>query len=142
MTSKKAKIQVVIGVIHNSNGEILVVRKREDVNEDDKFLHGKWHMPGGKVESSEDLETATIREVLEETNIEVKVIELLGERIEEERGLILYWYLCSPSSEIDQEVHHGSDVTEAKFISRYLIEQFCDPTVVDQWPEEVRKTFI
>lgn len=131
-------IQVVIGIVTNNNDEILVVRKRTDIQENDKFLHGKWHMPGGKVNDDEDLESAVIREVFEETGMNVEVISLVAIKEELDRGIILNWYSCKTLSD---SVVAGSDVSEAKFINKELMFDFCDPTIVDQWPREVRDLF-
>jgi 8-oxo-dGTP diphosphatase len=55
------------------------------VIEDDKILlspqfKGKFDLPGGGVDLGEDLEAAVVREVKEETGIDVEVIRLVGLR--------------------------------------------------------------
>ncbi len=57
------------GCILNQKGEILLQR-RGDSN--------KWGFPGGAIELGETPEMAAIREVKEETGLEVEVTELLG----------------------------------------------------------------
>lgn len=54
------------------DGSYLALRR------DEEPLKGKWNMPGGFVEVGERGEEAIIREVREETGLEVEVIELIG----------------------------------------------------------------
>jgi len=56
-----------VGVIWR-NGRILIGRRPTD-----RMLGGLWEFPGGKRQGSETLETATRREVLEETGLHVCV---------------------------------------------------------------------
>lgn len=57
------------GCIFNDNGEILLQR-RGDTN--------KWGFPGGAIELGETPEMAVIREVKEETGLDVEVGDLVG----------------------------------------------------------------
>lgn len=56
-------------VIFNSQGEILL-EKRSD--------NGFWGMPGGAVDAGESVQQAIIREVREETGLQVRVKRLVG----------------------------------------------------------------
>lgn len=57
------------GILTNQNNEILLQLRS------DKKL---WGLPGGTIEKGESVERAAIREVLEETGIQVKITALLG----------------------------------------------------------------
>ena len=57
------------GCIFNKNGEVLL-QKRADCN--------KWGFPGGAIELGETPEMAAIREVKEETGLDVEVNKLIG----------------------------------------------------------------
>jgi len=59
--------------IINGNGEVLLQFKRRG------FGIGKWNGPGGKVEPGETIEQAVIREVKEETGIDVVNPEKMAE---------------------------------------------------------------
>jgi 8-oxo-dGTP pyrophosphatase MutT (NUDIX family) len=61
-------IVAVAGVVENEQGQILLV----------KTQHGGWVCPGGQVEVGENLIDALIREVKEESGIDVRVSNLLG----------------------------------------------------------------
>lgn len=60
-------------LIFNDEGKMfLTLRGREAKNE-----RGTWEIPGGAVEFGETLEAAIIREIKEEHDIEIEVVELL-----------------------------------------------------------------
>ncbi|MBC7320589.1 NUDIX domain-containing protein [bacterium] len=69
----------------------------------DRF--GYWTFPKGKIEDSESLEETAIREVKEETGIDVKIERYLGEThysyIHSEKGNVdktVHWYLAKAVS--------------------------------------------
>ncbi|MCU0679296.1 MAG: nucleotide exchange factor GrpE [Planctomycetes bacterium] len=67
---KKFPIPVAGVFIFNEKGEILLLKLRQ--------WHNKYSCPAGKVEIGESLEQAAIREVKEETNLELKDIKFLA----------------------------------------------------------------
>jgi A/G-specific adenine glycosylase len=56
---------IVIGLI--KRGEQILIQKRKE----DGLLGGLWEFPGGKVEAGENLEEAVLREIKEETGLDV-----------------------------------------------------------------------
>lgn len=56
-------------IIFNQNREVLL-QKRADVN--------LWGLPSGHVEPGETVENAAVREVLEETGLQVRILRLIG----------------------------------------------------------------
>ena len=83
---------------------------------------GLWGLPGGAVEVGETTEEAVAREVLEETNVIIKPIELLTvfnsiNRDDEDKvrtHFILFEYLCEY---ISGEVVAGDDAPDARWVS-------------------------
>jgi 8-oxo-dGTP diphosphatase len=61
-------IVAVGGIVENEHGEVLLV----------KTHHGGWVFPGGQVEIGGNLEDALIREVKEESGIDISVASLIG----------------------------------------------------------------
>ena len=67
-----------------------------------------WTLPGGGVNEGESLEQAVVREVLEETCLDVKVVKFLFEE-QYEYG-VSYCFLASAKSEVEAKL--GSDPEE------------------------------
>ena len=83
-------------------------------------LQGEWSIPGGLVETGETTKEAIIREVREETSLEVEPVTLVEvfERILRDKEsrvqyhFVLIDYLCRI---ISGEAKAGSDVTELRW---------------------------
>lgn len=96
-------------VIHNERA-LLIRRGRAP-------LEGEWSIPGGMLEIGETLLEGVQRELLEETAIEVKVLDLIEvfERVtRDEAGQLKYHfvildYLCEA---VRGDAQAGSDVTD------------------------------
>ena len=83
-------------------------------------LKGWWSLPGGAVETGEPLEAAVLREVLEETNLVVKVVRF-GEIFERlmldsdgktEYHYVLLDYICEV---VGGTLAAGSDSADARW---------------------------
>jgi 8-oxo-dGTP diphosphatase len=66
-------MQKVVAAIIQRDGRILVAQR------DTGHLAGKWEFPGGKVEGSESLEDALVREIQEEFGTLISVERRIGE---------------------------------------------------------------
>jgi ADP-ribose pyrophosphatase YjhB (NUDIX family) len=64
--------KVATGVIFSLNGGIVLVRRAIEPRS------GKWVFPGGYVDRGESLEAAALREVKEESGLDVRLTRLLG----------------------------------------------------------------
>ena len=71
MSSKKIKT-VVCSIIQNENNQIFLGFRNG------KNYPGEWDLPGGKLEFQEEPREALIREVKEETNLDVEITEELA----------------------------------------------------------------
>jgi 8-oxo-dGTP diphosphatase len=65
-TAANKQIHVAVGVIYNSQGQILIARRHDDAHQG-----GLWEFPGGKVEQGETVCDALARELHEELGIVV-----------------------------------------------------------------------
>ena len=92
------------------DGRVLLVRRGKPP------LLGRWSIPGGTVELGETLEQALVREMGEETGLEVEPLEVLTvfDRIQREGGEVAFHhvivdYLCR---RVSGEARAASDVLE------------------------------
>lgn len=82
---------VSCGIVNKDNKVLMVKRAKKEENL-------SWVFPGGKIEDNETSEEACVREVYEETGINVSIIKLLGERVHPNTGIKIYYYLCQYES--------------------------------------------
>ena len=68
----RPRVPCVGALVHDDEGRLLVVRRRNEPGA------GRWSVPGGRVEPGESDLTAVRREVLEETGLHVTVGLLRG----------------------------------------------------------------
>ena len=77
----------VVGVIVSPSGLVLAARRRDN---------GRWEPPGGVLESGERFEDGVVREIREETGVEVRVERLTGVYKNLLRDVVVLAYRCSP----------------------------------------------
>jgi 8-oxo-dGTP diphosphatase len=68
----RSVILCVGAVVFDARGRLLMIQRGHDPGA------GLWSIPGGRVEPGETDEQALVREMLEETNLQVKVGKLIG----------------------------------------------------------------
>lgn len=95
---KKISKIIAIGIVQNENGEILLSRRLDPKIKD---AHLKWDVPGGSNEFGEALEDTVAREVLEETGLEVEVLEMFPKGVQMiwqhddyEQHTLVFCYSC------------------------------------------------
>ena len=70
------------------NGCLLLVRRRADDGAP------PWVLPGGKLKPGESAGESAAREVLEETGLTVRPVQILGERVHPDTGAHLVYVAC------------------------------------------------
>ena len=65
-------MKIYVSTIIESEGKIILVKEAK------KQYYGKWNFPSGHVEENEDIINAAIREVKEETNLDVELNGLIS----------------------------------------------------------------
>lgn len=101
------EIEVVASVIIKEGSILATQRGYGD-------FKGKWEFPGGKVEPNENLEHALIREIKEEMNANINVLEYIN-TIEYDYPnfhLKMHSYLCSLNDDNIEFVFHDDKYLE------------------------------
>jgi 8-oxo-dGTP diphosphatase len=113
-------------------GRALLIRRGSEP------LRGEWSIPGGTLELGESLERGVARELLEETGLEVRVLELIEifDRVYEAEAaadgspsvrtgpkyhFVIADYLCE---RIGGEAIAGSDVTDVAFAREQELDAY------------------
>lgn len=81
---------VGIGAVVISNGKILLEKRKSEPGK------GKWTIPGGLVELGESIEQTVIREVKEETGLDIekpKLIDVVNYIAKDKKGKIKYHFV-------------------------------------------------
>ena len=97
-------IEVVAGIIYKDNKFLIAQRNLN------KAQGGLWEFPGGKVEKNESYERALKREIKEELNADIEVIEYIGESTYHypEKDIKLIFYKAKLLSENIELLEHES----------------------------------
>lgn len=98
-------------VIWNARGEVLLILRGRSPRE------GEWSILGGKVETGEKLQDALKREVREETDLEIEIVDFLDvvELEEDDRHFLLIDFTARV---ISGEARAGSDAKEVRWVPR------------------------
>jgi len=82
---------VGVGAVVVEDGRVLLVRRGSQP------LKGHWTLPGGMLEVGETLAAGVVREVREETSLDVELIELVDllDRIHREGDRVRYHYVIA-----------------------------------------------
>jgi mutator protein MutT len=107
---------VGVGAVMEQDGRILLVRRGTEP------LKGHWTLPGGALELGETLSEGVVREVREETGLEVEPIELIEvlDRIHREGERVRFHYviadfLCRVTG---GRLLAASDADDARWVER------------------------
>jgi ADP-ribose pyrophosphatase YjhB (NUDIX family) len=116
---------VAVGAICQNGAELLMVKRGRDP------AQGLWSIPGGRVERGEYLTAALIREVKEETDLDIDVGQLVG--IHEVVGDPHYVILDFEANvRSDRAPVAGDDVDEVRWVPFAEVPMLeCTPRFVE-----------
>jgi len=116
---------VGVGGVVIERDQVLLIRRGTEP------LLGQWSIPGGTLELGESLQAGVARELLEETGLEVRVLDLIEvfDRIfpSTENGArpryhyVILDYLCE---RISGEPRAGSDVTDVVYVKEQDLPKY------------------
>lgn len=121
---------VGVGGVIIENGRALLIRRGSEP------LKGQWSVPGGTLELGESLQEGVIRELREETGLDVRVLELIevfdrifpenepptGERpLKPQYHFVIIDYLCEKTG---GEPRAGSDVTDVVLVREDELQNY------------------
>lgn len=103
--------KVGVGVVVLADDEILLIKRSFHPN------RGKWSLPAGYLDYGEDPQETAAREVLEETNLQVAISELVGvyynAQVLEQGGASIF--ILYRAQLVDGELRAGDDADDAAF---------------------------
>lgn len=114
---------VGVGAVVFDAGRVLLVERSKEPHK------GAWSLPGGALRTGEPLAAGLARELLEETGLEVRILDLLEvfERIiPDAQGRIEYHYvlidyLCE---RITGDLRPGDDVSRVEWVERDRLAEY------------------
>jgi ADP-ribose pyrophosphatase YjhB (NUDIX family) len=98
------------GVILIEDGELLWVERKFDPRK------GKWTLPAGFVEYGEHVEECAVREMKEETGIEVELTGLFGAYMAQDDPRVQVVLLLYEGKRVGGELMPGDDAADARFV--------------------------
>jgi 8-oxo-dGTP diphosphatase len=110
MENLKPRLTAAVLVMHEGKF-LLAERNKENYN-------GYWIIPGGGVEFGETIQNAALREIKQETNLDVDIIKLIGHKevinVPGNYHSVVFYYLAKPKH---LNIEANDDVSKANFFS-------------------------
>lgn len=122
------QIPIVVALITDESGKALIARRN-----DSALIggHDKWELIGGKIEFGEDPESAIIREVKEESGLDVSVtglgasiISRIWDKADGQHQVFLIPYHCKVTGGELHTERFDDKISELRFIAKDEIDQF------------------
>ena len=107
---------VGVGGVVVDQGRVLLVRRGQEP------LKGRWTLPGGLLELGESLLEGVVREVREETGLNVEPVELIEllDRVHREADKVRYHYVIADylCRVVDGSLEAASDAEDVRWVER------------------------
>ncbi len=103
-----ARPAVAVAVITSDLG-VLIGRRRDG--------NPPWTFPGGKIETGEDPENAAVREVLEETGLQIQATGIIGSRVHPMTGVRMVYVAAELAGEPGVMAGKSGELAEVRWAS-------------------------
>ena len=124
--------KVGVGILVKSDGKVLLVKRGMNPE------IGKWSIPAGFLDYGEDPQVTAVREVLEETNLRVKITGLVdvyyNPEAQSQGGASIF--ILYKAELLDGELRAGDDAEEAAFFELSSIPDlafYSTKEAINQW---------
>jgi 8-oxo-dGTP pyrophosphatase MutT (NUDIX family) len=101
--------QPVAAAIVTSEVGVLVGRRRDGTP--------PWTFPAGKIEPGESSEQAAVREVMEETGLEVRATGIIGQRVHPQTRRLLVYVAAEPVHGTAVRVAAPAELAEVRWVT-------------------------
>jgi 8-oxo-dGTP diphosphatase len=121
-------VACVGAVVQDAAGRLLLIQRGHDPH------RGRWTLPGGWVEPGETPEQAVVREIKEETGLDVHVGAVAG-RVRVPAGVDIEYdvvdFVCTPLDP-DAMPAAGDDAADVRFVDAAALAALtCTPRLID-----------
>ena len=107
----RSVIPCVGAVVFDAQGRLLMIQRGHDPGA------GLWSIPGGRIEPGETDEQALVRELLEETNLQVKVGKFVGRVRREGLGGAIIDIRDYAATVTGGTLRPGDDAADARWVA-------------------------
>jgi 8-oxo-dGTP diphosphatase len=115
------------------NGKVLLIKRGKHPGK------GLWSLPGGKIEIGETAESASVRELFEETQIVAKLAHPIGPFEVWHDGILIYKVTCFAGHYVSGEAVAGSDAADFAWVYPQALEAFeLAPNIAQAIAESVK----
>lgn len=119
MTVDGGRPEVCVGTVVVAAEHLLLIRRGRGAGV------GLWSIPGGRVEFGESLESAALRELLEETGLTAESATYLGhvERVDDTWHFVIHDFLVRFAELPEAPLVAGDDAADARWVHLDALEQ-------------------
>lgn len=115
--------RIALGIVKNRLGKVLII-KRKNPEQSNKFTKLFWAFPGGRPEGNETLKETVAREVLEETCIHIRVDLFLSKRMHPDFPVEVHYFACTPLNDDEPICPDNREVEDVRWVTANKVEQY------------------
>jgi len=133
-------LNVANAVIHK-DGKVLIGKRIEGPHPAN--LGGKWHLPGGKQQPGETPQQNILREIKEETGLDVEIKRFFDVHVNRritngKRSIVIFsWFLVEPIG--NREPVKGDDLMELKWVPKKEAMGYFPDNFIEHIPWNVKE---